>query len=479
MKAILETARSKNVHVPQTNKRPIHLLEEKKAALKIAYIGGGSREWAAKLMVDLALSPHLEGSLALFDIDHDAARENENLGAEVFSHPSARTRFHVHATGSIDDALAGADFVVISIEPGPVALRKADVEIPWRYGILQTVGDTTGPGGLCRALRSVPMFQGFARKIRERCPSAWVINYTNPMALCTAALLTEEPKLKVFGCCHEVFGTQMMLARLVRDNWEVPEPPRQEIRLEISGVNHFTWALSANWKGRDLFPLLRQHVSGKEFFKDRSEDAGRARSQQRWFDHHGLVAYDLFRRFGVLGAAGDRHLAEFVPWYLTSEQELHRWGVVATPISWRMQRLRKSRQAPDKNSALKPSGEEGVAQMEALLGFGDLVTNVNLPNRGQVPEAEAGRIVETNALISKNEIRPICAAAHPPGSGELIRRALTQQRLALDAALLKDSDLALQALMLDPLVDLPLCQLKTMLEEMLEATAGQLPGWDT
>jgi len=450
----------------------------KKATIKIAYIGGGSREWAVKLMADLALSPHLEGSLELFDIDHAAAHENVALGQEVFSHPSARARFHVRATQNLEDALREADFVVISIEPGPVALRRADVEIPARYGILQTVGDTTGPGGLCRALRSVPLFQGFARKIWEVCPSAWVINYTNPMALCTAALLAEAPKLKVFGCCHEVFGTQTMLARLLSEHWKIPPPPRQEIRLEISGVNHFTWALAANWKGEDLFPLLHQHVTKEGFFRDRTEDARQAVSRQHWFDHHGLIAYDLFRRFGVLGAAGDRHLAEFLPWYLSSEQVLHRWGVVVTPIRWRMERLDLSRQAPAKNSELKPSGEEGVAQIEALLGFGDLVTNINLPNRGQVPEADFAALVETNALISENAVRPICAPAHPPGSGELVRQALARQRLTLDAAVRRDGDLALRALMLDPLVNLSLDQLEKMLAEMLAATIDHLPGWE-
>ena len=113
------------------------------------------------------------------------------------------------------DALRGADFVVLSIEPGPTEARYADLVIPAKYGILQPVGDTTGPGGIARALRAVPIYTDFALKIERYCPKAWVINYTNPMTLCMAALYAATPKIKAFGCCHEVFHTQKRLAGLV------------------------------------------------------------------------------------------------------------------------------------------------------------------------------------------------------------------------------------------------------------------------
>lgn len=332
MNATLEK-QSKNVHVHLNHQIPLQSLRTDTTHIKIAYIGGGSREWAVKLMTDLALSDKLAGVLELYDLDSEAVHHNQELGKQIFAHPDALTKFQVKVSKSLRQALSGADFVVISIEPGPISLREADLDIPASYGILQTVGDTTGPGGILRALRSVPIYRQFATAIMEECPQAWVINYTNPMAICTAALHALAPGIKAFGCCHEVFGTQKMLAGLVRQWFEVEEPPREEIKLDICGINHFTFATESRWKEIDLMPLIRAMIEADGFFSDRSASAGKAKSEGRWFASEGLVAYDLLRRFGALGAAGDRHLAEFLPWILTSEEELHRWGGCRHPVS--------------------------------------------------------------------------------------------------------------------------------------------------
>lgn len=446
--------------------------------IKIAYIGGGSRSWAIGLMCDLALSGTLTGTLALYDIDHAAAEHNVQLSSEIFSHPEANSSFHVRTERKLADALRGADFVVISIEPGPTGLRYADLEIPAKYGVLQTVGDTTGPGGLVRALRSVPLFREFARAIMEHCPKAWVINYTNPMALCTATLYAEAPGIKAFGCCHEVFGTQKLLAKLVADWFEVDQPEREEIHLEIAGVNHFTWATGARWKEHDLMPRLREHIQAPDFFRSRKEEADAAKARRAWFDSEKLIAFDLLRRFGALGAAGDRHLVEFMPGYLSSEAELHRWGVVITPYSWRMERMK----APLKplgtyvGQPLKPTGEEGVQQIEALLGLRHLVTNVNLPNAGQMADLPRGLIVETYADFQQNGIRPVLGAALPPGAASHVRRAADEQALTLAAALGQDLQLAYQALVSHPLVQhLPPDTAWEMLQEMIQSIGEHFP----
>ena len=282
--------------------------------ISIAYIGGGSREWAPKLMSDLALCGQLTGELRLYDIDVEAARANTEVAARIFGHELARTTFEVRAVQEAETALRGADFVVLSIEPGPVTMRYADLEIPAKYGILQPVGDTTGPGGILRALRAVPIYQEYAGLIAAICPNAWVINYTNPMTVCTAALYAAAPAIKAFGCCHEVLGTQQRLAGWVSDWFGVPVPDRKAISLDIIGVNHFTFATSASWEGHDLFARLRSEMEGEGFFSDRSEAARGRKREQKWFESDGLIACDFLRRFGVLGAAGDRHLAEFVQW---------------------------------------------------------------------------------------------------------------------------------------------------------------------
>jgi alpha-galactosidase len=453
--------------------------------IKLAYIGGGSRGWARLIMTDLALCPHLEGEIALYDTDYDAAWENVEHAARLFGHPDARTSFDVYACKQLREALEGADFVVISILPGPIEMFANDIDIPAKYGILQTVGDTTGPGGISRALRAGPVFLDYAHQITAYCPEAWVINYTNPMSLCTWALYAAEPGIKAFGCCHEVFGTQHRLADLVHEQLEVSRPKRQEIKLDVAGVNHFTFATAARWNGMDLFPLIEAHLGQEDFWSDQTDWALAWKRAGAWFDSRWRVACDFFRRFGVLGAAGDRHLVEFVPWYLLSEEALHRYGVILTPSSYRLGTWQPSAEARTAESEQQPGGtdlqrsdEEGVDQMLALLGIQPLDTNVNLPNLGQIPELPLGAMVETNAQFRNSELRPLVPEPLPTGVLSLLRRVVDVQEMTLEAAIYKDRDLAFQALLNDPLCCIPTDQAWEMFKELLAANRDMLPGWE-
>ena len=379
----------------------------------------------------------------MYDINEEAARANVKVAELIFNHENSKTKFNVTVEKRLEDALENADFVVISIEPGPVTLRYADLEIPRKYGIVQTVGDTTGPGGIMRALRAIPIYQYFAHQIVSICPEAWVINYTNPMSVLTRTLYKTEPSIKAFGCCHEVFSTQERLAQFVSDKFGVPKPERSEIVLDIAGINHFTFATSAVWKGMDLFPYLKEMIRAESFFSDHTEIAIKRMKNEQWFDNDGLIAYDFLLRFNVLGAAGDRHLAEFVPWYLTSEKNLHRWGVVVTPYKWRYERMKKLSKW-DKSKPLVHSGEEGVAQILALLGIRDLVTNVNLPNRGQMLNIPRPNIVETYAIFTKNSIKPIVSRPLPKMINENVSRVSEIQETIVEASIKKDKELAFQ-----------------------------------
>jgi alpha-galactosidase len=448
--------------------------------IRIAYIGGGSRNWARHVMTDLALCEHLRGEIALYDIDYQAAEQNVARAAEIFGHSDARTTFEVSNHRTAAEALQGADFVFLSILPGPMEMFANDLDIPARYGILQTVGDSTGPGGISRALRAVPVYVDYAHQIMAHCPQAWVINYTNPMTLCTSAFYAAEPEIKAFGCCHEVFGTQRRLASLVEGYLEVPQPRRQEIETEIAGVNHFTFATAAHWTGVDLWPLVEQHIAQEDFWADRTAWALEQKATGNWFHSQGLIAYDFYRRFGALGAAGDRHLAEFVPWYLTSEQTLHRYGVILTPSSYRLGTWAPERPLPPKpeeDGRLHRTDEEGVAQMMALLGLAPLDTNVNLPNRGQIPGLPLGAVVETNAQFRRDSLSPVVPTPLPAPLLELVRRVAHVQRLTLRAAIEKDVDLAFQALLSDPLCRIPVDRAWDMFQTLLRANQEMMPGW--
>ncbi|HRE79644.1 MAG TPA: hypothetical protein PLN52_01290 [Opitutaceae bacterium] len=451
----------------------------KSTTVKIAYIGGGSRYWARDLLGELALSTQLTGQVDLYDLDLAAARKNADIAKAIFSRPEARTQFKVRAVTSLRHALQGADFVVLSIEPGPTSARFADLIIPERFGVVQPVGDTTGPGGIARALRAIPLYVNFGRQIARYCPRAWVINYTNPMTLCLEALKAGWPHIKAMGCCHEVFHTQKRLAQIAITHFEVPAIPRQEIQLGLSGINHFTWAMSAQWQGQPLFPLLQASIDSPHYFRSRAKRTADLEKKGRYFKGAGLVAADLFRRFGALGAAGDRHLVEFVPWYATDAANLHRWGVPITPYSWRLARSRLTDPSVRtyQERALRSSDEEGVRLIEALSGGPSLRTHLNLTNQGQAPDLPQGHTVETFARVSEDQCVPEKAPLLPPAAAVLVRRVIGVQQLTLQAGLAQDLELAFHAVLADPLVNLPVSATESMFAQMIAHLQSHVASW--
>ena len=226
--------------------------------IKIAYIGGGSRGWAWGLMSDLVSCDDINGDVYLYDIDLEAAKNNEIIGNKFNSAEGAKSVWNYHAVETIDEALTGANFVVISILPGTFDEMESDVHTPEKYGIYQSVGDTSGPGGIVRAMRTIPMYEYIAEKIKKNCPDAWVINYTNPMTLCVKTLYRVFPEIKAFGCCHEVFGTQKLLSWMVKEMLHVEEIDRHDIKVNPVSVNHFTWLTKATYRDMDLFPLYKK-----------------------------------------------------------------------------------------------------------------------------------------------------------------------------------------------------------------------------
>lgn len=453
--------------------------------VKIAYIGGGSRGWAWKLMSDLALEPQINGEVRLFDINQQAAQDNAAIGHKIAALPESCSQWRYVASPTLAEALDGADFVVTSIVPGTFAQMQSDVHAPEKYGIYQAVGDTAGPGGLLRALRTIPIYVEFARAIRQYCPDAWVINYTNPMALCTRVLYAVFPEIKAFGCCHEVFGTQKLLAAAINDMLGEPVPPREDIAINVLGINHFTWLDSASWRGLDLFPLYREFVDKHYATGWQDKELENWMTKDAVFRSRHRVKFDLFRRFGLIAAAGDRHLAEFMPssWYLKNPETVASWLFGLTPVSWRIENRDKlelqSKRLVDGEEAptLMPSGEEGVRQMKALLGLGDFVTNVNLPNVGQLTGAPQNAVVETNAYFSRDGVRPVFAGALPQGLHGIVMRHVQNQETTLQAALTCDKELAFQAFINDPLVAIDMGDARALFDTMLANTRDWLPGW--
>ena len=452
--------------------------------VKIAYIGGGSRGWAWGLMSDLAGVKDMSGEVALYDIDFEAAKNNEIIGNKFNDLPDCVSKWTYKATKTIGEALTGAQFVVISILPGTFKEMESDVHTPEKYGIYQSVGDTSGPGGIVRALRTLPMMEEIARAIKEYAPEAWVINYTNPMTLCIKALYYTFPEIKAFGCCHEVFGTQSLLIKALKEFEGIEDAKREDINVNVVGVNHFTWLTKAQYKNIDLFDVY------KKFAERYAENGCAEQADVNWMNNHfhsgEKVKLDLFRRYGYMAAAGDRHLAEFCPseWYLKDPETAHSWLFGLTPVSWRWdnleERLDKSIKliSGEEKLEINKTGEEGVNQMRALLGLCDLVTNVNLPNVGQIPNLPTGAVVETNAVFRANSVVPVMAGEIPEEIFPLISRVSGEQEIMARACKERDLELAFRAFANDPLITISHVEARKLFKEMIENTKKYLTEYD-
>ena len=448
-------------------------------SLKIAYIGGGSRDWARKLMIDLALCPDLTGEVALYDIDMDSARLNEQLGNWMQTRPGVVSRWNYVAVSTLRETLHQADFVIISIQPGSLEVMRDEIALAEKYGLYYPVGDTTGATGLIRGLRSASIYKDFAQALAAYCPNAWIINYTNPMSICTRTLTRVAPELKVFGCCHEVFSTQRMLAGIASQYLNIETPPRHEIQVNVLGINHFTWVDKATHQGHDLLELLKHHLEQPGVLRTYTQSE--VENFNDWFHSTDQVKFNLFKRFDVLAAAGDRHLVEFLPGFIRSPETLFKWGVIRTPVSCRIERWTT---APQKTRDLingvtplflESSGEEGVGMIKALLGLGDFVTNVNMENIGQVPNMPLHAVVETNAHFSRDNVCPLSAGLLPVGIAPLINQHSANQELIIEAALTENTDLAFQTFFNDPSIHLPLDDAWELFTKMLQVNKEYLP----
>ena len=455
--------------------------EERAKNLKVAYIGGGSRGWAWGFMKDLAMDEQICGTMRLYDIDRPAAERNQIIGRKISAHPQAKARWEYEVSGSLKEALTGADFVVISILPATFEEMRSDVHLPERVGIWQPVGDTVGAGGFMRAMRTIPMFVEIGEAIRDYAPDAWVINYTNPMSLCVRTLYEVFPQIKAFGCCHEVFGTQKLLCAMLKKKLGVDGVRRQDLYTTVTGINHFTWMTRATWQEVDLMPLYREFA--EEYAESGFDEGGDDNWMNSFFNCAHRVKFDLFRKYGAIAAAGDRHLAEFMaPWYTRNPETVASWKFTLTPVSWRIEDLQHRLQRSDdlisgkEEIDLTPSGEEGHLLLKAVLGLGDLVSNVNVPNRGQIPNLPLGAVVETNALFGRDRIEPIYAGPLPGNLLPLIARHIYNQENTLKTALSCDRKLGYTTFMNDPqLASVEPEEGKKLFDDMLENQRKWLP----
>jgi len=439
---------------------------------KITLIGGGSLQWTPKILVDFVLTDELKGyQICLHDIDEEALSLMHRLGKKIIR--EAKGNFHLISTTSLGEALQDADYVILSISTGGLDTMRYDLEIPLKYGIYQSVGDTVGPGGLSRALRNIPVVVGIAKKMEHLCPDAWLLNYTNPMStLCRA--INKTTRIKTVGLCHEL----LLVLRTLKEIFKVKED--SDIQVKTAGINHFSWILELKIKDKNGFPLLREYLEREEERLKKQVDSLDWQSLDPFKDNN-LLKFELFKMFGCLPAEGDRHVAEFFPYFLTEKTSAGRkYRIKLTTIEDRlrvMERARKEIQSiiEEKQSIkLEHSGEKACDLISAIANGKESIFMMNLPNRGQIANLPSDVIVETPALANANGVHPVSVGELPPGILGLTLKHITNQEMIVEAALTGNKKLALQALVNDSLVKNWEDAAK-MLDELLQANARYLP----
>jgi alpha-galactosidase len=453
-------------------------------AARITLVGGGSTHWTPKLVVDFANTPALaDAQLTLMDLDADALA----LGLKVVEHVVERRALDLTArtTTDLDDALDGADYVVSTLSVGGFESMRHDLEIPARYGVRQPVGDSVGPGGIARSLRSVPVLLQIARAMERRCPDALLVNTSNPLtALCRA--VTKETAIRTVGLCNELVGLQFVLSLLFDADLRSIDPV-------VGGVNHFPLVTSLRIGDGDGFAMLRDalagemDLSGPMWIEPPAGMHWRARDPSQPWTKADVLAnvrlrFELFDRFGVLPGASDTHVAEFLPNFVTAASDFGReWGV----YQYGMHTHRVDKAADDAALAELlaaddiprwPSGELVATLLEGLVTGEDRALPVNLPNTGQVEGLPDGVVVECMGISGADGVRPRDRTRVPGILGEYLRRVVVSQELTVEAAVTGDRTKVAEAMLADPMAGcLPYEHVVTMTDELLAATAAWLP----
>lgn len=430
-------------------------------SLKITFIGAGSVVFTQGLLADLFAFDELKSAhIALHDIDAERLSTAEAAARLIAEERHAHPVISAHRDRRA--ALDGAHFVINIVQIGMGEATRTDFEVPARYGLRQTIGDTLGVGGIFRALRTFPFLKELGQDITEVCPDAWLLNYTNPMAMNVQYLSQATGLTKVVGLCHSVYWTMRGLADLVK-------VPYEEVTYQAAGVNHQAWVLRFEHEGSDLYPLLDAAIAEDEQLRRR-------------------VRVDMYRRLGHYPTETSEHSAEYVPWYLHHDGEIDR---LRLPIGEYLRTVQDNVAAYEKTrDALicgAPIEVEGTMEYAPQI-IHSMVTGTpctiygNVPNGGLIHNLPANGVVEVPCLVDASGVQPTRIGALPPQLAALNRTYLSANDLVVRAAMEDEPRHIRHAAMTDPATAAALTvdQIWQLCDDMVEAHADALqPGLRT
>jgi alpha-galactosidase len=428
---------------------------------KITFIGAGSTVFAKNVLGDCMLVPALAGfEFALFDIDEQRLKDSENMLNNLKNNYNSNVTIKSYSNRK--EALRGAKYVINAIQVGGYKPSTViDFEIPKKYGLQQTIADTTGIGGIFRALRTIPVMLDFAKDIEEVCPDALFLNYTNPMASLTGAML-RYTNVKTIGLCHSV---QVCTEHLFRDLGM----DHEGIEERIAGINHMAWLLEVKRDGEDLYPEIKRRAKEKQKAK-----------------HDDMVRYELMDKFGYYITESSEHNAEYHPYFIKSNypELIEKFNIPLDEYPRRcveqIERWESMREEMVNNSQLTHtrSHEYGSRIIEAMETNVPFKFGGNVLNTGRlISNLPENAVVEVPCVVDRNGIMPTYIGDLPEQLAALNRTNINTQLLTIEAAVTGKREHVYHAAMLDPHTSAELSMDDTiaMCDELIEAHGDWLP----
>lgn len=422
--------------------------------MKIVFIGSGSIIFVKNLIGDCLLTPCLaDAEYALLDIDAEKLALSERM-LQRLNESVNSGRAHIRAYTSQKEALRGADFVISAIQVGGYRRVVPDFEIPAKYGLKQTYADTLGIGGIFRGLRTVPVMQDIVRDMMEVCPDAWLLNYVNPMAIITGAML-KSTGVKMVGLCHSV---QVCASDLLSGLGM----PTDHLRYKIAGINHQAWLLELEQNGVDIYPEVRKRAFARKDI------------------HPDMVRYEIFRRFGYYVTESTQHTAEYTPYFIKRAYPglAERYGVKTEMYrDWgNSQQEYWSHARKMENEPLTHTRTKEFASyiLEAMTTGAPFEIAANVLNHGYIENLPQGCCVEVPCVVDAAGITPRRMGRLPEQCAALNRTNINVQELTIEAALTHKKEHIYHAAMLDPhtAAELSIPDIIALCDEMIESNAG-------